>query len=166
MEETISQINEFYRAMGKVIESHYGLLMTFLGDAMMAVFGAEKHHELDPVRAVEAALDMQKRLEELNEEWRKKNMPTMRIGIGINTGEVMVGDVGFTGKMEFAAMGDNTNLAARLEKLTREYDVSIIISGSTEAAVRGKFKVQPLGVTKVKGRQTPVTIFSVIDRLK
>lgn len=161
LEETILQMNEFYRAMGKVIEGHGGLLMTFLGDAMMAVFGAERKDPEDPSRAVRAALAMQERLGALNGEWESQGKPTMRIGVGINTGEVMVGDVGFTGKFEFAAMGDNTNLAARLEKLTREFDAKIIISGSTQAAVADQFVTESLGTTRVKGRETPVHLYRV-----
>lgn len=166
LEETIGQMNEFYRAMGKVIEAHQGLLMTFLGDAMMAVFGADRSDPEDPVLAVTAALRMQERLVDLNDEWRARGMPTMRIGVGINTGEVMMGDVGFTGRFEFAAMGDNTNLAARLEKLTREYDAGVLISGSTEARVRGRFAMRGLGSTRVKGRETPVELFEVLGGLE
>jgi adenylate cyclase len=165
LEETITQMNEFYRAMGKVIEAHQGILMTFLGDAMMAVFGAESHGEQDAVRACAAALAMQDRLEELNELWDSQGKPTMRIGVGINTGEVMVGDVGFTGRMEFAAMGDNTNLAARLEKLTREYEARIVISGATHALLKDRFATRPLGSTRVKGRTTPVELYEVLGQL-
>ncbi|MBI3929143.1 MAG: adenylate/guanylate cyclase domain-containing protein [Armatimonadetes bacterium] len=164
LEETVMQMNEFYRAMGKVIEAHGGILMTFLGDAMMAVFGADQIDINDPAQAVEAALDMQRRLIQLNEEWKRRGKPTMRVGVGINTGEVMLGHVGFTGKHEFAAMGDNTNLAARLEKLTREYDAGVIISGSTEAAVRGRFETRSLGQTRVKGRQAPVDLHEVLGK--
>ncbi|HXE73737.1 MAG TPA: adenylate/guanylate cyclase domain-containing protein [Candidatus Nitrosotenuis sp.] len=165
LEEVILQMNEFYRAMGKIIEAHKGLLLTFLGDALMAVFGAEVNDPEDPARAVSAALAMQQRLVELNALWAEQGKPTLRMGVGINTGEVMVGEVGFTGRLEFAAMGDNTNLAARLEKLTREYDMGVLISGSTEAAVRGRFQIRPLGSTRVKGRETPVDLFEVVGPL-
>ncbi|MGE0489679.1 MAG: adenylate/guanylate cyclase domain-containing protein [Vulcanimicrobiota bacterium] len=161
LEETIHQMNEFYGAMGKVIQAGGGFLMTFLGDALMAVFGAESKDDRDPQRAVETAVAMQKRLEELNQDWSSRGMPTMQIGVGINTGEVMVGDVGFTGKFEFAAMGDNTNLAARLEKLTREFKARIIVSGSTHKALTGGPTLSYLGTTRVKGRETPVELYGV-----
>ncbi len=161
LEETIMQMNDFYRAMGKVIESERGVLMTFLGDAMMAVFGADGPSEKDPVCAVRAALGMQERLIALNQRWESEGKPTMRIGVGINTGEVMVGDVGFTGKLEFAAMGDNTNLAARLEKLTREFDAGIVVSGSTYNVVKDQFRTVSLGSTRVKGRQAPVDVYQI-----
>jgi adenylate cyclase len=135
--------------------------MTFLGDAVMATFGAEGDDEETPVRAVMAALGMFEKLAELNARWQQEGKPAIRIGVGINTGEVMVGDVGFTGHHEFAAMGDNTNLAARIEKLTREYDAGILISGSTHNRVQHVCDTRHLGSTKVKGKQIPVDIYEV-----
>lgn len=163
LEETISQLNDFYRAMGKVILAHGGVLMTYLGDALMAVFGAEGNTEEAPHQAVRAGLEMQKVLEDLNDRYRQDARPTMRIGVGINTGEVMVGDVGFTGCREFAAVGDATNLAARIEKLTRDFDVQVVITEWTEAAVRGAFQMRSLGSTQVKGRRAPVDLYEVIS---
>lgn len=163
LEETISQLNDFYRAMGKVILAHGGVLMTYLGDALMAVFGAEGNTEEAPHQAVRAGLEMQKVLEDLNDRYRQDARPTMRIGVGINTGEVMVGDVGFTGCREFAAVGDATNLAARIEKLTRDFDVQVVITEWTEAAVRGAFQTRSLGSTQVKGRRAPVDLYEVIS---
>ena len=166
LEETIHQMNQFYRALGKVISAHEGVLLTFLGDAMMAVFGANGPDLEAPRKAVAAALAMQERLGRLNQEWAAEGKPSMRIGVGINSGEVMVGDVGFTGKFEFAAMGDNTNLAARIEKLTREFDAEIIVSGSTRRELDDSFAVTELGETKVKGRESSVTLYRVDGRIR
>jgi class 3 adenylate cyclase len=164
LEDTILQMNEFYRALGKVIAEHGGVLLTFLGDAMMAVFGSDGPDPEAPIKAVKAALAMQARLIALNHEWAAAGKPSMRIGVGINSGEVMVGDVGFTGKFEFAAMGDNTNLAARIEKLTREFDAKIIVSGSTRRELDDSFLLSELGRTKVKGRESEVTLYRVDGR--
>jgi adenylate cyclase len=161
LEETINQLNEFYRAIGQVIIAHQGKLMTFLGDALMATFGAQGHDEEAPMKAVMAALRMHERLGELNALWEKSGKPPIRIGVGINTGEVMVGDVGFTGHHEFAAMGDNTNLAARLEKLTREYNSAVLISGSTYNHVQLRILARHIGSTQVKGRRMPVEVYEV-----
>lgn len=161
LEETIQQMNEFYSGLGKVIKARGGVLLTFLGDAMMAVFGTEGRCGDAAERAVWAALEMQQKLQELNQKWQAEGRPTLQAGVGINTGEVMVGDVGFTGKYEFAAMGDNTNLAARVEKLTREKGANIIITGSTRAQVHEGFLLEPLGTTRVKGREQPVELFGV-----
>jgi class 3 adenylate cyclase len=162
LEHMIGQMNEFYRGIGKVIEAHGGVLMTFLGDALMAVFGSSEPDPQAPVDAVRAAIAMHKRLDELNADWVSRGLPTMRIGVGINTGEVMIGHVGFTGRYEFAAMGDNTNLAARLEKLTREHNAAIIVSGSTHAGLGSPFTTRALGSVQVKGRQGEVDIFQVL----
>ena len=135
------------------------LLMTCL----MAVFGSTGQDPAAPSQAVRCAQAMQKRLLEINQDWSRRGLPTMRIGVGINTGEVMVGHVGFTGRYEFAAMGDNTNLAARLEKLTRQHDAGIIISGSTQVALESGFVTRSLGTTQVKGRQAEVHLFQVLD---
>lgn len=161
LEETIGQMNEFYGGLGKVIKAHGGVLLTFLGDAMMAVFGSDGPDEKAPENAVRAALEMQSKLVELNLKWSGEGRPNLQAGVGINSGEVMVGDVGFTGKYEFAAMGDNTNLAARVEKLTREKGVKTIITGSTRQALGELFELRPLGTTTVKGRETPVELFGV-----
>ena len=149
LEQVIYQMNEVYGALGKVILLHSGVLMTFLGDAMMAVFGAEEQEEA-PAQAVRAAVAMQKRLATLNEEWQARGLPTMRIGIGIHTEVVMVVDV------------DDTNLAARLEDLTEDYNAGIIISGSTHLHTANEFEVRSLGTTRVKGRNTPIEIFEVL----
>ncbi len=166
LEETISQLNEVYKSLGKVIVDHQGILMTYLGDAMMAVFGAQperadKHHA---IHAVEAGLEMLERLTDLNQAWSSSEQPSLRIGIGIASGEVMVGDVGVTGHREFAAMGDTTNVASRIEKLTREFDAQILIASSTEARLEGRFHTQSLGTTEIKGRRRPVEVFEVMGR--
>ena len=129
---------------------------------MMAVFGSDGPTADDPVHAVKAALGMQERLCELNEVWAADDKPTLQVGVGINSGEVMVGDVGFTGKFEFAAMGDNTNLAARVEKLTRTMACKIIVTASTRKALGDQFELRELGTTTVKGRETPVQLFGVL----
>lgn len=161
LEETVLQMNEFYSALGKTIKAHQGILLTFLGDAMMAVFGTEGQQDDGARLAVQAALAMQESLNELNQRWAEEGRPTLEAGIGINSGEVMVGDVGFTGKYEFAAMGDNTNLAARVEKLTREKNRKLIITGATRALLGNDYTWESLGSTKVKGREAPVELFSV-----
>lgn len=166
LEDTITQMNEFYSGLGKAITARGGVLLTFLGDAMMAVFGSEGPDPRAAEQAVRAALDMQTRLGELNDKWAAEGKPTLQAGVGINTGEVMVGDVGFTGKYEFAAMGDNTNLAARVEKLTRELDVRIVITASTRDAIGPEIAVKELTTTRVKGRETPVQLFGVVGLVK
>jgi class 3 adenylate cyclase len=167
LEESIGQLNEVYKKLGRVILDHQGLLMTYLGDAMMAVFGAEEdasasdshiHAEL----AVRSGLAMLEALEALNEDWRRRNMPQLEIGIGIATGEVMMGDVGVTGHREFAAMGDTTNVASRIEKMTRENGIHLLINEETARLVRNVFALVELGSVEVRGRRKPVNLYQVL----
>jgi len=166
LEETIGQLNEVYKKLGRVIINNRGTLMTYLGDAMMAVFGADQemtnvddnHAEL----AVRAALGMLEALEELNEEWQVIGYPQLQIGIGVATGEVMLGDVGVTGHREFAAMGDTTNVASRVEKLTRENGVHLLVNGETARQTKHAFTLKELGTVEVKGRRKPVDLFQVV----
>lgn len=167
LEESIGQLNEVYKKLGRVIIDHQGLLMTYLGDAMMAVFGSEEdadttnssiHAEL----AVRSGLSMLKALAALNEDWRARNMPELELGIGIATGEVMLGDVGVTGHREFAAMGDTTNVASRIEKMTRENGIHLLINEETARRVKHAFALLELGTVEVRGRRKPVTLFQVL----
>lgn len=167
LEDTIGQLNEVYKKLGRVIIEHQGLLMTYLGDAMMAVFGSEEdagasnpalHAEL----AVRSGLGMLKALESLNEEWRRRGVPELDVGIGIATGEVMMGDVGVTGHREFAAMGDTTNVASRIEKMTRENGIRLLINGETARCVQHAFTLVELGTVEVRGRRKPVNLYQVL----
>jgi class 3 adenylate cyclase len=168
LEETIGQLNEIYKKLGRVIIKNQGTLMTYLGDAMMAVFGADQdmnqavgnHAEL----AVRAALGMLDALEELNVHWGTVGYPQLQIGIGVATGEVMLGDVGVTGHREFAAMGDTTNVASRVEKLTRQNGVHLLVNGETARQVKDAFILKELGTVEVKGRRKPVDLYQVISK--
>lgn len=166
LEETIGQLNEVYKKLGRVIINNRGTLMTYLGDAMMAVFGSDENFEVCSVnhaeQAVTAALEMLKAMEELNNEWSGRGYPQLKLGIGVATGEVMVGDVGVTGHREFAAMGDTTNVASRIEKLTRERGVHLLINEETARQVASTFQLRELGIVEVKGRRKAVTLFEVL----
>lgn len=166
LEESMAQLNEVYKRLGKVIVDYGGVLMTYLGDAMMAVFEHKKDSDSDSskpaVLAVHSGLAMLQALNELNQSWEKKGTPQLIIGIGIATGEVMVGDVGATGHREFAAIGDTTNIASRIEKLTRQYGTQLLVNAETARQVSHAFELKELGVVEVKGRRKPVNIFEVL----
>lgn len=166
LEETIGQLNEVYKKLGRVIINNRGTLMTYLGDAMMAVFGSDENFEVysgnHAEQAVRAALEMMEAMSELNKEWNQRRFPQLKLGIGVATGEVMVGDVGVTGHREFAAMGDTTNVASRIEKLTRELGVHLLINEETARQVQSTFHLRELDTVEVKGRRKPVTLFEVL----
>lgn len=135
--------------------------MTYLGDAMMVLFDSANNLQ-HPLRAVRAARAMISKLHELNADWQSRGFPALRIGVGVATGEVMVGDVGATGHREFAAMGDTTNLAARIEKLTRDYHAEVLVSGVTAEQVEPFFELKSLGSLDIKGRKKAVDVFQVL----
>ena len=163
LEQVIGQLNEMYRKLGKVIMDHNGTLMSYLGDAMMAFFDSDGPQDLlHPSRAVKAGLAMVRQMEQLNKEWKVMGKPPLTIGIGVATGEVMVGDVGLTAHREFAAMGDTTNVAARIEKMTRDFQAQVLVSGTTARHLGKEFEVRDLGSTEVRGRRNPVEIYQVL----
>jgi class 3 adenylate cyclase len=161
-EEVISHLNEYLSAMVDIIFKYEGTLDKFIGDAIMAVFGSPITHDDDPVRAVKTALEMQKRLVLLNTEWVKKGRTPLTIGIGINTGVVIVGNIGDVRRMEYTVIGDNVNLASRLEDLTKNYGSPIIISATTYNKVKDIVVVNKLKETTVKGKTQVVEIYELL----
>jgi adenylate cyclase len=117
-------------------------------------------------RAVFCAIDMMEELAKLQQKWRSEKRPVLDIGIGVNTGEMVVGNMGSVERMDYTVIGDNVNLGARLESLNKEFKTHIIISESTYQYVKDFIKTKPLGTTKVKGKEKPVEIFEVIEKVK
>ena len=105
---------------------------------------------------------MRERLEELQDNWIRLTQTPLRIGIGINTGQAVVGNIGSNRRMDYTIIGDAVNLAARLQDLTKEYGVSILISGSTKDRLGDTCQVQPLGSIQVRGRQQPVDLYEML----
>lgn len=163
LQDLIAQMDEYFKAMGEIITVHGGTLMTYQGDAIMAVFGAPSSHKDDPWRAAASAVQMQTRLAQLNVEWEKAGRAALRSGIGIHTGLVMVGELGHASRLEYSAMGDTVNLAARLEQLTRDYNCPIIVSEATYQEVGDLLEVQSLGEVTVKGRSHPTRVYSLLN---
>lgn len=137
-----------------------GIVNQIAGDGFMALFGAPIAHEDAPQRAVRAALQIQRALIQLNEKLLAERGLELRARIGINTGPVVVGNVGNDLKMDYTAIGDTTNLAARLESLADPG--SVLMSESTSRLVRGLFRVRPLGPLAIKGKSAPVAVFEVL----
>ena len=154
-------INEYLTSMSLVIREHRGTLDKYIGDAIMAFWGAPVDDPQHARQGVLAALAMQARLIEVNEMIREKGWPPIRIGIGVNSGTMSVGDMGSKVRRAYTVMGDAVNLGARLEGLTREYGVGIIVGPVTAELVKdGVFR--ELDKVKVKGKDEPVAIFEPI----
>lgn len=164
-EEVVALLNEFMEAMVDCIFRYDGTLDKFIGDAVMAIFGAPIYYPDHAQRAVLTALSMLEELEKLTQKWKQEGKQTIAVGIGINTGEMNVGNMGSLKHMAYTVIGDNVNLGFRLENLTRQYNTSIIISESTHECVKDIVKVKPIEEVMVKGRVKPVMIYEVLGKI-
>jgi adenylate cyclase len=160
-EVIIARLNEYLALMIDIVFKHEGTLDKFIGDAVMALFGAPLSLGNDEERAVRAAVDMQKAAADLSWRWSKQGLPEFKIGIGIHTGEIVVGNIGSEKRMEYSAIGDAVNLASRLESLNKEYKTSTLISEETYNAVKKIAETRFVDNVNVRGRAEPVTIYEV-----
>jgi adenylate cyclase len=161
-EKVVGILNELFEMIGKVIARHNGCIVDFIGDAVLAVFGAPRDNPNHAWDAVRTAIEIQKALDGLNEKWQKKNIPRLQIGVGIHTGEVVAGIVGSGERKKFGVTGDTVNTGSRVEGLNKEFSTSILITRETLKKVNGKFNVRSCGEVKVKGREKPVEVFEVL----
>ncbi len=161
--ELIELLNDYLERMSSEIERHGGVIDKFIGDAIMAVFGAPLKQEDDADHALQSALAMEQALAKLNHELAAAGRPKLSIGIGINTAKVVAGNIGSHRRLNYSVIGDGVNVAARLETLTRtpEYRTNILVSAATIQAARGNYATRSLGNVTVKGRREPVTLFAI-----
>ena len=162
-EEVVALLNPYLEAMSKVIYKHGGTVDKYEGDAIMAFFGEPVPFKDHAVRAMRAALDMRKALTELKNQWAKEGRPSkIEMGIGINSGEVFVGMVGSEQRINYTVIGDNANLASRLQDLTKTYDWPILISESTYQHVKDGFDCEFADAVTVKGKTRAVNVYKVL----
>jgi len=159
-EEVVLLLNDFYTLMIEMTFKHDGTLDKFLGDAVMAIFGAPIAHPDHSLRAVRTALAMQEGVIELNERRQKQGKEPIAVGIGVSAGEAVAGTVGTADRMEYTVIGDTVNLAARLESNAKTGQ--ILISERTYMAVRDEVDVRPLGPIRVKGKEEEVDVYEVL----
>jgi adenylate cyclase len=160
----VKQLNEYFEEMVKLVFAHEGSLDKFIGDAVMAVWGniVSKSPAHDAKQAVAAALAMHRSLTRLNEDWKTRGMLELRIGIGINHGEAIVGEMGSSEKVEFTAIGDSVNLASRLEGLTKEYHLDLLLGENVAKLVSDIYILRLVDCVQVKGKTKPVDVFTVM----
>ena len=157
----LKQLNEYLEAMTDIIFKYDGIADKFIGDGIMAHWGAFTPERPNAALAARAALDMLEKLAELNRHWEATGFPPLDIGIGLNTAEVIFGNVGTGKKLDFTAIGDGVNLAARLESENKVYKTHIIISEATLQELGDAAQVNPLGEVVVKGKTVGVQIFEL-----
>ena len=161
--EVVSLLNQYFETMVEAVFNYEGTLDKFIGDALMAVFGAplpltENH----AWRAVQAALDMRHRLKEFNERRIVQEQPQIKIGIGVSSGEVVSGNIGSRKRMDYTVIGDGVNLSSRLEGTTKEYGCDIILSEFTYQLCSERVVVRELDKIRVKGKHQAVKIYELI----
>ncbi len=148
-------LNEYFTVVADEIFKYKGMVDKYMGDGIMAVFGAPVSYHDHALRAVKAALEMKDRVKEIQEKY------PIKIGIGINSGLMVCGNIGSHKRMDYTVIGDNVNLAARIEPLTKEFEVEVIISEKTYQAVANAVTAHDLGSVKVRGREKEIRLYEV-----
>ena len=165
-DKLVAQLNEYFSAMVGVVYKESGTLQNFIGDAIMAAWGDTHSDGLDTDarRAVRAALQMRPALAKLNAGWKTNpDRITFNIGIGVNHGEVIIGNIGTLERTQFTALGDGVNLAARLESATKQFHTDILIGATVEALTRDQFVYRRVDLLAVKGKTRPVEVFALLS---
>lgn len=162
----IKIMNSYFKEMSEAIRDQGGLVLQFIGDEIYAVFGAPVPRPDHPNRAFRAGLAMKQKLVELNRQFAERGWPSLRHGIGVHTGEALAANIGSPDRLSYLLVGDTINVASRLQSLTKEAGVEMIVSGATYAALtdteRMRTEVRDLRQVHLKGKSTPVDLFVVI----
>ncbi|MDQ6940877.1 MAG: adenylate/guanylate cyclase domain-containing protein, partial [Verrucomicrobiota bacterium] len=163
-EELVRQLNEYLSKMVGVVFAHDGTLDKFIGDAIMAVWGnVQSAGPVSDAKAcARAGLGMRQALKELNEGWRKENRMTLGMGVGINSGEALAGNIGSGDRADLTVIGDAVNLASRLEALTRTYGVDLLVGEAAAELIRDEFCLRSVARVQVKGKSIPVAVSTLL----
>ena len=164
-EALVHFLNQYLTRMTNLVFRHEGLVDKYMGDAIMAIFGAPLPQQDHALRACLAALDMTQELYEMQKEEQTPGTPKLAAGIGINTGWMVVGNMGSESRFDYTVLGDNVNLGSRLEGLNKEYGTNIIISEFTYENIKDQILCRELDLVRVKGKDKPVRIYEVLNRL-
>jgi adenylate cyclase len=157
--QELSQLmNQFLTPLTRVIHEHKGTIDKYMGDAIMAFWGAPLRDERHASHAVQAALNMLRAVEQIQPELKARGWPPIKVGVGLNTGPMSVGNMGSEFRMAYTVLGDAVNLGSRLEGITKQYGVSVIVSETTQAAAP-EFAYRELDQVRVKGKHKPVVIY-------
>jgi adenylate cyclase len=166
VEQVVNLLNEYFELMLNEIYQNKGTVDKMIGDAIMAFWNAPVSIPEHPLLAVQTAMKMQEILKHANEQWQAKDYPEIKIGVGINTGEVIIGNIGSSKRLDYTAIGDNVNLASRLEGLCKKYYANIVISQNTYEHIKDYFNFRILGKVQVKGKRKSITIYEPFNNEK
>jgi adenylate cyclase len=159
----VALLNDYFSRMLDPIFAYEGTLDKFIGDAIMAVFGAPLHRDNDAERAVLAALGMRRALRKYNEDRKARGLAPIQNGIGITKGEAISGNIGSEQRMDYTVIGDTVNIASRLEGLTKNYEHKILINEGVYLEIKERIPCVDLGFAHVKGKEGDVHVFGVPD---
>jgi adenylate cyclase len=160
--ELTALVNEFFAAMTDRVLAHRGMLDKYVGDSLMAVFGAPLPDPGHALNACRTALAMRLALAALHARWRAEGRPCLEMRIGINTGPMVIGNMGTERRFDYTVMGDEVNVASRLEGANKELATDILISASTREAAAAAVVARPRGMIEVKGRKQLVAVFELL----
>jgi adenylate cyclase len=161
--QLVGLLNEYLGEMTEIVFANQGTLDKYIGDAVMAFWGSPYPQEDHAFRACSCALQMIRGLDKLNAKWQAEGRRPLSIGIGLNTGMLNVGNMGSAKRLAWTVMGDNVNLASRLEGINKEYQTQIVISEATYRQVSQQFVCRELDKIRVKGKKQPVNIYELLD---
>ncbi|MDT8317764.1 MAG: adenylate/guanylate cyclase domain-containing protein [bacterium] len=161
-EQVVELLNIYLSKMVDIIFANRGTLDKFIGDAVMAFWGAPIRVDDHAKRCVKAGLEMARSMQGLNREFVEKGFPELRVGIGVHTGEVILGNIGSEKKLDYTIIGDHVNLTSRLEGLTKPYGCDMLISESTYMELNGEFPCRVVDNVRVKGKEEPIKVYSVL----
>jgi adenylate cyclase len=158
---TVAILNDYFRHMSEAIGRHHGHITELVGDGLLALFGALEANPWQCRDAVLAALDMRAELERYNAQLRARSLPELRFGIGIHSGEVVVGVMGAGELNKFTVTGDPINVASRVEGLTRDFRVDLLITEEVRGKLDSRFRLRAMPAAQVKGKPEPVQTYHV-----
>ncbi|MGZ3769821.1 MAG: adenylate/guanylate cyclase domain-containing protein [Bdellovibrio sp.] len=160
-EEVVEMLNEYFGVMVKIINAHGGVVDKFIGDAIMAVWGAPQSSDKDAQKAVRACLEMRKALDKLNELKISRGQPPINIGMGLHAGTAISGTIGSDERMEYTVIGNTVNTASRIEASTKAFGADLLISDTVIEKIGEDFKIELAGAAEVKGRSEALKMFKV-----
>ncbi|MCQ2754987.1 MAG: CHASE2 domain-containing protein [bacterium] len=162
-QEVSELLNEYFSEMEPIITSYNGIINKFIGDAVMAIFGEPIQDENHAQNAVKCGFEMLEKVKELHSKWEKEGKPLIEIGVGVNTGEVFVGNIGSVNRMEYTVIGDTVNLASRLESYNKIYKTKMLISSSTYEKVKDISETNLIPDVEIRGKAEKMNIYEVIN---
>ncbi len=162
-DETVNMLNAYFTEMVDVVLRHGGILDKYIGDAIMAVFGAPLVVPRDADNAVAAAIEMIRALDRFNRQRTSQGLDPIEVGIGISTGEVVAGSIGTTKRMDYTVIGESVNLAARLEGANKHYGTSVLVSDATISQLKSALTWREIDLMRLAGTNKPISVFEPLD---